>query len=149
MKLYAPADLRTQVAPLVGAPFLAKGETPAGWDCKGLARWCLKTFGQVETPDYQDRYAADIVTPRGAGERARLLAEGLAEWRPVEPQAGVVAWLSWMGRAYHVGYMLGPREILHADTPFGTVILDLDEPGAGYRLKGAFVPAGVTKIVRL
>ena len=58
----------------------------------------------------------------------------------------MVAWLTWMGRAGHVGYMLTPRLILHADTPMQTALLDLDEPGGRYRLKGAFVPAFVTDI---
>jgi hypothetical protein len=51
-----------------------------------------------------------------------------------------------MGKAGHVGYMLTPRLILHADTPMQTALLDLDEPGGRYRLKGAFVPAFVTDI---
>lgn len=148
MRMVVPADLEARTAHLIGAPFLAKGDRPQGWDCKGLTRWCLDAFCGVSLPDYQDRYEADIVTPRGAAERARLLAEGLAEWRPVEPQAGAVAWLTWMGRAGHVGFMLTPRLILHADSPMGTTLLNLDEPGSRYRLKAAFVPAFVTEIIQ-
>lgn len=147
MRMTVPGDLIARAAPLIGAPFLAKGDTPDGWDCRGLTRWCLRTFSGIEVPDYLDLYEAAIVCPAGTRERARLLAEGLASWRLVEPQAGVVAWLTWMGKAGHVGYMLTPRLILHADTPMQTALLDLDEPGGRYRLKGAFVPAFVTEIV--
>jgi cell wall-associated NlpC family hydrolase len=146
MRMTVPGDLVRRAEPLVGAPFLVKGDTPDGWDCRGLTRWCLRAFSGIEVPDYLDLYEAAIVCPAGTRERARLLAEGLASWRPVEPQAGVVAWLTWMGKAGHVGYMLTPRLILHADTPMQTALLDLDEPSGRYRLKGAFVPAFVTDI---
>lgn len=146
MIMTVPGDLVAQVAPLVGSPFLAKGETPEGWDCRGLVRWCLRTFSGLAVPDYLGHYEAAIVSPRGTAERSRLLTEGLAAWRPVDPQPGVVAWLSWMGRPGHVGYMLTPHLILHADTPMGTALLDLHEPGSRYSLKGAFVPAFVTGI---
>lgn len=146
MRMSVPGDLVARAAPLIGAPFRAKGDTPAGWDCRGLTRWCLRANSGIEVPDYHHLYEAEIVTPGGTGERARLLAEGLAAWRPVAPQPGVVAWLTWLGKAGHVGYMLTPRLVLHADTPMGTTLLDLDEPGGRYRLKGAFVPAFVTDI---
>lgn len=148
--LTVPADLKARAGELVGRPFLAKGDTPDGWDCRGLARWCLRAFCGVETPDYQERYAAVVITPCGAGDRQRLLQAGLQEqWRPVAPQAGAVAWLEWMGRAAHVGFMLSEHELIHADNRCGTALMDLRAPAAGYRLRGAFVPAFVTDIIHL
>ena len=147
--MVAPADLEAQVeaAGVIGAPFLAKGDTPAGWDCRGLARWALRTFCDVEVPDYQDLYAAAVVSPRGRAERARLLGAGLAEqWRPVPAQAGAIACLGWLGAAGHLGFMVSAPRILHADTRAGTAIFDLDDPAAAYRLRGAFVPAFITEI---
>lgn len=148
--MIVPADLETRVGPLIGAPFLAKGDAPSGWDCRGLTRWCLREFCGVETPDYRTLYDADIVTNVwGRAERARLVAEGLAAWRPVPPQAGVVAWLEWLGGAGHVGFMLSPRRLIHADSRCGTALLDLDDPAAGYRLRGAFVPSWIETIQHL
>ncbi len=148
MILHVPSDLQARVAPLIGAPFLAKGDTPAGWDCRGHVRWVYREILGQDLPDYQDLYAASIVTSiSGRGERARLIAETLAaQWRSVAPQAGAVAWLEWMGGAGHVGLMLGPRLVSHADTRSGTALLDLDDPAAGYRLKAAFAPAFITEI---
>lgn len=146
MQMRVPSDLLAQIDPLIGAPFVPKGDAPSGWDCRGLARWCLARFSGVELPDYQGLYAADIVSARGRAERARLLAEGLEQWRPVPPQAGVVALLTWLGSAGHVGYMITPRLVLHADAGINTCLLDLDEPGSRYGLAGAFVPAFVTEI---
>lgn len=145
-----PADLEARVAPLIGAPFRPKGDDPSGWDCRGCARWCLRTFCGVATPDYQDLYQADIITSaRGLARRAELIAAELAAWRPVPPQAGAVAFLSWMGRAGHVGFMVGPRRFLHADLRTDTTIADLDDPACPYRLRGAFVPSFVDVIVHL
>ncbi len=143
-----PEDLIARASVLIGAPFQAKGDTPEGWDCRGLTRWCLREFSGIEVPDYLNLYDAAIICPGGARERARLLAQGLAAWRRVEPQPGVVAWLTWMGKPGHVGYMLTPRLVLHADSPMGTTLLDLDAPRSRYGLKAAFVPAFVTDIVK-
>lgn len=145
--MIVPADLEHQVAALIGVPFRVKGDDLDGWDCRGCARWCLKNLCGVDVPDYLDLYASAIIAVSGRRERARLLGEGLAQtWRPVQPQAGTVALLSWLGSAGHVGFILSPTKILHADIRVGTAVLDLDDPAAAYRLKGAFVPAFVTDI---
>ena len=149
MRMIVPPDLTGLTAHLIGSPFQPKGDQPTGWDCRGLGRWCLATYCGVATPDYQALYGADIVSPRGAGERARLLAAGLADWREVDPQPGVIVWLEWLGRPGHVGFMLTPRLVLHADTRCGTALLDLDDPASGYRMKSCFVPAFVTEIQQL
>lgn len=141
-----PSDLEARVVPLIGVPFLAKGDTLDGWDCRGCARFCFREFCGVETPDYRGLYSAAVVRLAGRAERSRLIAEGLAAWRPVEPQAGVIAWLEWLGGAGHVGFMLSARRLVHADARAGTVLLDLDDPSAAYRLRGAFVPDWITEI---
>lgn len=148
--LTVPADLEVRAAVLIGSPFVAHGDDPAGWDCRGCARWCLRTFCGVDVPTYRDLYSAAILeTVGGRAERARLIAQGLTDWRPVEPQAGVIAWLKWLGGSGHVGFMLSQSMVLHADSRAGTAILDLDRPDAGYRLLGAFVPGFVTEIRNL
>lgn len=146
--LWLPADLEARISPLIGSPFLAKGDTPSGWDCRGYVRWIYRNVLGHDLPDYRDLYAASIVTRvAGRGERARIIAETLAaQWRPIPPQAGAVAWLEWMGGAGHVGFMLGPRAVTHADTRCGTEAFDLDDPSSAYRLKGAFVPADISEI---
>jgi len=147
MEMLVPPDLEHQVAALIGVPFRVKGDGLDGWDCRGCARWCLKNLCDVDVPDYLDLYASAIIAVSGRRERARLLGEGLAQmWRPVAPQAGAVALLSWLGSAGHVGFMLSPTKILHADIRVGTALLDLNDPAAAYRLKGSFVPAFVTDI---
>lgn len=146
MRMVVPADLEIRAGALVGAPFRVKGDTPEGWDCRGCARWCLSEFCGVDLPDYRDLYQAALVSPAGAGERARLIAEGLSAWRPVQPQAGALVLLAWLGRAGHLGFMLGRRRFLHADTR-GTAIEDLDNPACPYAAAGFFVPSFVTEIL--
>lgn len=147
--LTVPPDLAARAGQLVGTPFRPHGDDPSGWDCRGCARWCLATFCGVEVPTYRELYSASILeTIGGRAERARLIADGLTDWRAVEPQAGVVAWLKWLGGSGHVGFMLSPTQVLHADTRAGTTLLDLDRPDAGYHLLGAFVPGFVTDIVQ-
>lgn len=147
MEMIVPPDLRARAAAVIGAPFLAKGGSPDGWDCRGCARWCLREWCGVEVPDYLDLYAADIVSNGGRRERARVLAEGLArQWRPIAPQPGVVTLLSWFGASGHVGFMISATEVLHADSRVGTALMNLNDPAAPYRLAGAFVPASVTTI---
>lgn len=145
-----PRDLEDRAGDLIGTPFLAHGDDLNGWDCRGCARWCLREFCGVTVPTYRELYSASILeTVSGRAERARLIAEGLTDWRPVVPQPGVIAWLKWLGGSGHVGFMLTPTRILHADTRAGTAILDLDRPDAGYHLLGAYVPGFVTEIRNL
>lgn len=147
MRMLVPADLAARAAPLIGAPFVPHGDAPTGWDCRGLSRWCLREFCGVAVPDYRDLYTAALLEPRALRERARLIATGLSAWRQVEAQAGTVAWLQWLGSAGHVGFLLSPSRVLHADRRGGTAILDLDRPESGYRLLGSYVPSFVTDIV--
>lgn len=146
MVLHVPSDLPQRAAAIIGRPFLPKGDTPAGWDCRGCARWCYREWCGLALPDYADLYESDIVSRSGRSERARLLGEGLAAWRPVAPQAGALAWLSFLGVAGHVGFMISPTLVVHADSGIGTQLLNLEEVGGRYRLHGAFVPAFVTRI---
>lgn len=148
MLLRVPADLEELVQRLLATPYLANGETPAGWDCAGLARWCLVNLCGLSDVQPLPDYPSEIITNRaGRPERARLIGEVLQRWRAIEPQAGAVAWLEWMGGATHVGFMVAPRTVLHADIGIGTALMDLDRPGCRWRLKAAFVPTAVTKIV--
>lgn len=148
MQMVVPGDLTARAADLIGVPWVAKGTTPKGWDCLGLGQWCLAQWCGVAVASYAERYeAAVLLSPHRREERARLLAEGMAQWREVKPQAGVIARLRWMGRIGHVGFMLSPTLVLHADVTCGTALLDLTVPSAPYRLAGAFVPAFVSEIV--
>lgn len=144
MILRLPADLSERAAAIIGRPFVPKGDTPDGWDCRGCARWCYREWCGIDLPDYADLYESEIVTRSGRAERARLLAEGLASWKPVPPQAGALAWLTFLGVAGHVGFMISPTLVVHADGGIGTQLLNLEEVGGRYRLNGAFVPAFVT-----
>lgn len=146
MILRVPNDLPDRAAAIIGRPFLAKGDTPDGWDCRGCARWCYRTWCGVALPDYADLYDAAIVNRTGRVERARLLGEGLAQWRPVAPQAGALAWLTFLGVAGHVGFMISTTLVVHADAGIGTQLLDLEEVSGRYSLKGAFVPRFITRI---
>lgn len=146
--MYVPRDLeaRIEAADIIGRPFLPHGDTPAGWDCRGCARWCLATFCGVVTPDYRDLYDEAVLGRSARHFRARLLGQGLAAWRAVPPQAGAIGLLEWFGSAGHVGFMISPRRLIHADVHCGTAVLDLDDPAAAYRLTGAFVPAHIRSI---
>lgn len=143
--MIVPADIEARLSAIIGVPFQPKGDDLTGWDCRGCVRWCLSQCG-VETPDYRRLYTETTVRVGARAERAKLIADGLAHWRPVPPQAGAVAWLEWLGAAGHVGFMLSPRRLVHADTRCGTALLDLDDPSAAYRLKGAFAPSWITEI---
>jgi len=146
--MVVPADLEARAQGLIGIPFRAKGDTFEGWDCRGCGRYALREFCGVDVPDYLDRYQAAVLEGSGGRrERARLLAEGLAaSWRAVPLQPGVIVLLHWLGGAGHVGFMLTARRVLHADVRQGTAILDLDDPGSGYRVIGSYVPAFITEI---
>ena len=146
--MIVPPDMLSRAQAIIGVPFKPKGDDLSGWDCRGCARWCLREFCGVDVPDYRGLYAAEIIErPTGRRERARLLAEGLAaSWRPVDLQPGAVVLLHWLGGAGHVGFVLAPRTVIHADVRQGTALLDLDDPASGYRPVGAFVPSFITDI---
>lgn len=148
--MHVPLDLEARIerAGVIGRPFRAHGDTPDGWDCRGCVRWHLATFCGVEVPDYLDLYDEAVFSRAARRDRARLLADGLARWREITPQAGAVALLERFGSAGHVGFMISPRRIVHADVRCDTAVLDLDDPAAGYRLTGAFLPAHIHSIER-
>jgi cell wall-associated NlpC family hydrolase len=148
MILMVPTDLEARVTPLLSAPYLPGGETPEGWDCAGLVRWCLVNLcglAEVEPmPDYPSEITA---SPAGRPERARRIGEVLTRWREVPARPGAVAWLEWLGGATHVGFLVGPATVLHADVGTGTCLLDLNRRGGRWRLKAAFVPDSVTGLI--
>lgn len=147
MILRVPNDLDERVQPLLATPYLPNGETPDGWDCAGLGRWCLINLCGLEAVEALPEYPSEILGPRGGAERSRRIGEVLRRWREVEPQPGVLGWLEWLGGATHVGFLIAPRTVLHADAGTGTTLMDLDRPGARWRLKAAFVPADVAAVV--
>jgi cell wall-associated NlpC family hydrolase len=150
MILTVPADLEARTTALLSVPYRPNGETRAGWDCAGLTRWCLLNLCGLARVEPLPNYPSEILAARaGAFERSRRIGEVLTRWREVEPQAGAVAWLEWLGGATHVGFLISPRTVLHADVGTGTTLMDLDRPGSRWRLRAAFVPADVTSIVTL
>ena len=148
--MIVPGDLLARIAPLIGTPFLAKGDTPDGWDCRGCALWILRHHLGVEVESFQDAYdVAVVMTIGGRARRAQLIAERLGAWRPVEAQPGAVVHLNWLGRSGHVGLMTSRTGFVHADMGVGTTLADLDDRDCLYRAVGFFVPRFVTEVIHV
>lgn len=143
MIIRVPADLAARAASLIGAPYLAKGEAPDGWDCLGLVRWSYARLLGYPLPDYSDRYDAALTDNLARHERARRIAAGLAGgWTPIAPQAGAAVVLSRMGAAGHVGFLISPELALHVTQTTATSLLDLTARHTGWRAVGAYAPRG-------
>ncbi|WGM45231.1 hypothetical protein KOAAANKH_00092 [Brevundimonas sp. NIBR10] len=147
--MVVPHDLLARIAPVIGSPFLGKGDRPDGWDCRGCVRWIYRTHLDVAIETYSDAYDALILTSSGRARRARLIADRLAVWRPVEAQPGAVVHLNWLGRSGHVGLMTSRTGFVHADMGVGTTLADLDDRDCPYRAVGFFVPRFVTEVIHV
>lgn len=142
-----PADFTAQIAGLVGRPFLLKGDTPDGWDCRGCSKWVYREVLGVHSEDYRDAYDATAVLASRSRERADLIAQRLSSWREVSAQTGALVRLIWMGRGGHMGVMLDRRRFIHADMQSGTTIADLASRNCPYRAASFHLPAYVTEVI--
>jgi cell wall-associated NlpC family hydrolase len=139
LDLRPPADW---AAKLVGAPNVAGGEDPAGWDCWGLTRWvCESIFGWnlPVFPCDDDRQAATT----DAEFRRGLFARGVAGyWRPLDttrPRQPAAVLMTRGRNAPHCGVTDGRGYLLHVTGPSGTVYVPLDHPRVP-KVMGFYVP---------
>lgn len=142
-----PADFDARIAALVGRPFMIKGDSPEGWDCRGCARWIYRELLGVESETYHDAYDATAVAAGRSRDRAALIGARLAAWRSVPAGTGVLVQLIWMGRSGHMGVMLDRRRFIHADLQTGTTIADLASRACPYRAAGFYLPTYVTEVI--
>lgn len=125
----------------IGVPFLDHGRDPAGWDCWGLARWMCRETGLGAFPDFGEAYRR--VGGRGLAEIAAAIDANLGAWRRLKmPAACSVLVFRRRRRAYHVGFALDRRRMLHVTQEMagGTTIEHFDTLVWGSFLDGAYVP---------
>jgi cell wall-associated NlpC family hydrolase len=108
------------VLPLVGAPFVDGGRDRLGLDCWGFVRLVYLELG-LELPLYGDVY--DRTTERET--IARHVEATAREWVEVPAGAerpGDVVLLRLLGRPMHVGMVIEPGLMAHADPVAGVVV---------------------------
>lgn len=126
------------VADYVGLPFLRCGRTREGLDCWGLVSLVLSEQYGISLPDYSG-------TGWGNGP-ARAVAETIereagAYWREVPAsgaQPGDVLLMTARGLPIHVGVLVAPGWILHAEETADTCLEPLDSPHFRRRIAGFY-----------
>lgn len=136
------------IAPYMALPFVERGRSMAGVDCRGLTLLVLERETGVHVPDPEHLYAA--TDRRSAADLADVVRREQRRWRTVEPDAAggyprfSVLLFAIGGLPTHVASSMGGRLFLHAQKGCGVRVGDLDEAEAGEgrwgdRLQGAFV----------
>ncbi|MDI6026711.1 NlpC/P60 family protein [Corticibacterium sp. UT-5YL-CI-8] len=122
-------------AALVGLPYVPRGRTLEGFDCWGCVRLALASAG-VSVPAY------DGVDPEDTATKSRLFQQGAGTdaWRRVSAPAEFDVALFRMGRHdSHVGIVVSPTQMLHADRRAGqSVVESFDSVKWANRLVGFY-----------
>lgn len=145
--------VRLTPAAILAVPYVEHGDTPAGWDCRGLVRHLRAELFGVDSPGMgPESYSAVDVRDRDLVER--LMLERMGLWRELERfdeetgaeraarvgrlAPGAVILFSVFQRDAHVGLLLSPREFVHTIAGQGTTILRLDNARWSGRIRGAY-----------
>lgn len=112
-------ELERLASDLIGTPFLHRGRDPAvGLDCYGLLVLLYRQRWNIALP----HYATDGSRRHVAEAAGMIAADAAANWIELGPgveQPGDVVLLRRYGRPLHIGIVLGPGRMVHADEPAG------------------------------
>lgn len=97
-------------AKYIGIPFVSKGSSFAGCDCRGLVRLVLAEEAGIKIPGYDSEYS-DANDPSAAVAVETVLNRDFYELPYAEPFAAVVLRVS--GLPWHVGVMVSQYCFLH------------------------------------
>ncbi|PHY12818.1 hypothetical protein CSW58_09970 [Caulobacter sp. B11] len=125
-------------------PFLERGRSFRGCDCRGLALLILEHQCGIVVPEPADLYAT---TDRRAGDQmAALVRAEAARWREVQGDYPIFSLLLFEvgGLPTHVALSLGGRRFIHTQKGCGVRVSDLDQAEVGEgrwgaRVRGAYV----------
>ena len=132
----------TWAADYIGIPYAAAGRDRSGCDCYGLVRLVLaEQFGQG-LPLVPERYATDR---QAREDMARVRATALAlvpsdELAPGQEQAGDIINIRVLGQPLHVGVVVAPGWMLHAQRGVGAALESYRSPKWGPRVLGFYRP---------
>jgi hypothetical protein len=131
-------------------PFVDRGRSFAGADCRGLAYLILEHETGVRVPEFEELYRG--TDRRDLADMAAQLRAEIGRWREVPAQDGGYPMFSVLlftiaGQPTHMAVSLGGRAFIHTQNGYGvrTGCLDEADPGQviwGARLKGAYVYGG-------
>lgn len=115
-------QLEQLASDLIGTPFLHRGRDPAiGLDCYGLVIALYRLRWSIDLPHY-----ATDGSRRHATEAARMIAaDAAASWIETaagQERAGDVVVLRRLGLPLHLGIVLRPGLMAHADEPAGVTM---------------------------
>jgi cell wall-associated NlpC family hydrolase len=135
-------DLPDWVADYIGIPFVSLGRDPAtGLDCYGLCRHVLSRHAGIDLPSYADGYAG--TSHREAQGLARLLDAGKTLIDAREVPAGDarlfdLVLIRMAGQPCHVGVLLQPGLMLHAEDGVGVSLATLQDSRWSRRVMGYY-----------
>lgn len=124
-------------AAYVGVPWRARGDDPAGWDCRGCVVYLRREIFGLASPGMgRDFYtAADV---KSAATVEGMIRDRSAAWVPVQAAPGALILFEVFGRAAHIGLVLSGTDFVHSFGGQETTILRLDHPAWSRRIRGFY-----------
>lgn len=126
-------------------PFVEKGRSFDGWDCWGVICVGLWEVAGVYVPPYTEGYDTTRGS-EGCRQLDALISANMADWAPARlPWRPLdVALFRIAGRPVHVGMMVDPVRVLHAEEKVGTFVERIASPMWVKRLEGVYRHAALT-----
>jgi cell wall-associated NlpC family hydrolase len=119
----------------ISVPFVERGRSWEGWDCWGLICVAYRELFGFELPDFLDRYKTTHEKRDLFRLRRTFVNEKTMGWsEPSDPAPGDVAIILRQAVPIHIGLLLTPDRILHAENGTGTV----HEPLSAFRIEGFY-----------
>lgn len=120
----------------VGLRFVDGGRTRSAIDCWGLCRLVLKERANIDVPTYGGISAMDL------GKVATVVSDAVhfdGIWNLVtQPDALDVAVMRQGRGPAHLGIMISPTMLLHAQEASNSVVVAIKHPSVAFRLKGFY-----------
>lgn len=109
------AKPQADLSDLVGVPFAYGGRGPDAYDCYGLVMECARRNG-LDLPDFGFADNQALISA--------MMGATMPQWEQVDQAVGTVVLMRAGRFVSHVGYVIGPNQMIHTWETAGGVCIE-------------------------